>query len=449
MTGRSALVRHPLAIAGALIATLAAVVFIALLIAGLLGMFANPYAGLVVFVAIPLLFVAGLILIPIGMRLQRRKLQQHPSDAAADWPVLDFRQPRVRRTTLAIAALTAVNVVIVLLAGYGSLHWMESPSFCGQACHTPMEPQFGAWQAGVHRRVACVDCHIGEGARAFVRAKLAGVRQLVHVTTGGYPRPIPPGADMPPGAQAGTCIGCHDPTRIGGDRIRVIRDYSDDETNSETTTVLQMRVGTVSSEGRAIHWHADPNVTVDYVATDEARETIPYVKVTNARGEVKEFRLPDATDQAIAGGTSRRMDCIDCHNTIGHRVAPTVEGAVNAALAAGALDAKLPFVRREAVRVLAAEYPTQADAEAAIDRELRAFYKTASADGAALESAIGALRAVYRHNVFPAMKVKWGTYPDNIGHMTSSGCFRCHDGRTSKDGKEISADCEFCHIQPS
>ena len=46
------------------------------------------------------------------------------------------------------------------------------------------------------------------------------------------------------------------------------------------------------------------------------------------------------------------------------------------------------------------------------------------------------------------MKVTWGVYPDNVGHMTSAGCFRCHDGgHTAKDGTTISADCEYCHKQ--
>ena len=59
-----------------------------------------------------------------------------------------------------------------------------------------------------------------------------------------------------------------------------------------------------------------------------------------------------------------------------------------------------------------------------------------------------ALQAIYRRNVFPAMKVTFGTYPDNLGHTTSSGCFRCHDGSlTAKDGSTINADCEYCHKQ--
>src|SRR5262245_2798345 len=121
---------HPLAIAGVLVTTASAVVFIALVIAMFAGMLQNPYAGLVVFVAIPIVFVLGLLLIPIGARLQRRKLARDPQ-AVVDWPVIDFRRASVRRTAVVITALTSVNVIIILLAGYGSLHWMESPTFCG------------------------------------------------------------------------------------------------------------------------------------------------------------------------------------------------------------------------------------------------------------------------------------------------------------------------------
>jgi hypothetical protein len=143
------------------------------------------------------------------------------------------------------------------------------------------------------------------------------------------------------------------------------------------------------------------------------------------------------------------MDCADCHNGVGHPFAPTVQKAVDRAIASGQVDAALPFIRREAVRTLSAEYPSAEAAEAAIERELKAFYQAEGrvADASKLERAVGALRATYRHNVFPAMKITWGTYPNNLGHMTSNGCFRCHDGRKSSDGRELSADCEFCHVQ--
>jgi hypothetical protein len=146
-----ALLRHPLAVAGAVIATASAVVFVVLLIAALAGLFTNQYAGLVVFVAVPAVATMGAALIPLGMWLQRRRLKRHP-DAPSDWPVWDFRDPRIRRLALLLVVLAAVNGTVMLLAGYSSLHWMDSPGFCGQTCHTPMHPQYMAWQSGPHAR---------------------------------------------------------------------------------------------------------------------------------------------------------------------------------------------------------------------------------------------------------------------------------------------------------
>jgi NapC/NirT cytochrome c family protein len=448
VTRGEALARHPLAIAGALIATASAVVFIALVIAAFAGLFDNPYAGLVVFVVIPTFFVVGLLLIPAGIWLQRRKLRRDPS-AVAEWPVVDFRRAEVRRTALIITAITAVNVVILLLAGYGSLHWMESPTFCGQVCHTPMQPQFTAWGEARHARIACVKCHIGEGAAAVVHAKLSGVRQLLHVATNSYPRPIPPGAEMPPGAQAQTCASCHQAERTVGDRIRVIREFADDEGNSETMTILQMHLGRASPSGRAIHWHADPAVRVEYVATDAEGQTIPYVRVTDAKGQVKEYVTADAPAGIGAGGNLHTMDCMDCHNTVGHPISPTAEKAVDGAIAAGLISRKLPFARREGIRLVNASYPNQEAALQAIDRDLRKFYGSqSSVDQQEVERTVAGVREVYRRNVFPTMKVTFGAYPDHRGHMTSNGCFRCHDGgHTAKDGSMINADCEYCHKQ--
>jgi cytochrome c553 len=445
---RRDLVRHPVAIAGTVLATVSAVLFIALVIAALTGLFENPYAGLVVFILIPGAFVLGLLLIPLGMRLQRRKLARDPS-ASADWPVLDFRRPEIRRTTLVILALTAVNVVILLLAGYGSLHWMESPSFCGQVCHTPMHPQFTSWQAAPHAKTACVQCHIGEGPSAFVHAKLAGVRQLVHVATNGFPRPVPPGAEMPPGEQARTCTGCHQPWRGVGDQIKVVREYADDEPNTETRTILQLHLGSASPSGRSIHWHANASTRVEYVATDDARETIAAVRVTDSRGQVKEYVAEGAKPEAISAGSWRTMDCIDCHNTVGHPIAPTAELAVDRAIAANQIDGKLAFARREAVRLVKAGYSSQEEGLAAIERELRSFYGSrGSIDQQALARSVAGVQDVYRRNVFPSMKVTFGSYPDNRGHVTSTGCARCHDEtHAAKDGTKISGDCEYCHKQ--
>ena len=452
MTRREAL-SHPLAIAGVVITTVAAVLFITLLLAALAGMLTNPYAGLVVFVALPALFVMGLVLIPVGVRRQRQALLRDPN-AVADWPVVDLRVARVRRTALLMVALTAVNIVIVLLAGYGGLHWMESPSFCGQTCHTPMRPQFTAWRAGPHARVACVDCHIGEGAKGFVHAKMGGVRQLVELATNSYSRPIPPGAAMPPGAQALTCGGCHQPGRPVGDRIRVIREYADDEANAETVTTLQMHVGGVSSSsspGPAIHRHADPGVRIEYVATDAATSD-------------DSVRQGDRRERPGAGIPRARYDGPDdsrrqpSHDGL-HRLPQHGRASVRADARTGARSGhgrptggpgdSVRSTRRRPSRE--SVVPEPGSGRARHRRRSARLLPSRAADPStrqALAQTVSAVQGAYRRNVFPDMKVTFGSYPDNKGHVTSDGCFRCHDeSHTSSDGKTISADCELCHKQ--
>ena len=111
-------------------------------------------------------------------------------------------------TALAVIALTAVNVVIVAFATYGGVHAMESNAFCGQVCHTTMEPQATAHAVWPHAEVSCTSCHVGPGAGSFVEAKMAGTRQLLHVMTNRVPRPVPPPSELIQPARA-TCEGCH------------------------------------------------------------------------------------------------------------------------------------------------------------------------------------------------------------------------------------------------
>jgi hypothetical protein len=192
---------------------------------------------------------------------------------------------------------------------------------------------------------------------------------------------------------------------------------------------------------------------VEYLATDETKETIPYVKVTRANGEVREFTTPDATPETTRTATRRTMDCVDCHNTVGHPIAPTPEQAVDRAMAAGQISRDLPYARREGVRLMKSSYANADAAAAAIDREFRGFYRSqgAAVDEESVTRSVAALQAVYRRNIFPAMKVTWGSYPDNRGHLTSTGCFRCHDGShaDATTGATISAECELCHKDTS
>jgi hypothetical protein len=63
-----------------------------------------------------------------------------------------------------------------------------------------------------------------------------------------------------------------------------------------------------------------------------------------------------------------------------------------------------------------------------------------------VQGAAAAVLRIYNRNVFPDLKVGWGTYPNNLGHTEFPGCFRCHDSsHTAADGKSITQDCDACH----
>jgi hypothetical protein len=295
-----------------------------------------------------------------------------------------------------------------------------------------------------------VDCHIGPGAGWFVRSKLSGARQVVAVLLNSHERPIPtPVHDLRPSRD--TCEQCHWPAKFHGDKVELFKEYGEDEANTESLTTVQLHIGGTDAGGtpRGIHWHVAENNLVEYVAAGDDRQAIPYVKLTAPDGTVTEFFAEGVT--APPAGEARRMDCVDCHNRPSHTFARSAERAINQALAAGAAPTDLPFLKREAVKLLKADYPTQADGLAAIPAQLTAFYRESypelwTSRRPDVDKAATAVAELYRRNVFPSMKVSWGQHADNRGHMEFPGCFRCHDdGHKAKDGRVIRQDCDLCH----
>jgi nitrate/TMAO reductase-like tetraheme cytochrome c subunit len=441
--------RHPLAMFGGWLTTVAAVLFLVLFFADVLGLPINPYMGIVAFLVLPGLFVLGLVLVPVGIYRARRR-ERLGRAAAMVWPVVDLNQPRTRNIAALLALLTVVNIVVISLASLRGIEYMDSPQFCGQVCHTVMQPEFTAYTNGPHARVPCVACHIGPGAPWFVKSKLSGTRQVFAVALHTYPEPIPsPVQNLRPARD--TCEQCHWPEKFTGDVVKAVRQYADDEANTESVTTLRLHIGSGSGFGASgIHWHMAPSTRVTYVTTDPRRQTIVYVEVADRHG-VRAFRADGVTDEQIRRGERRQMDCMDCHNRPSHRFDATPGRAVDAALGNGFIPASLPFVRREAVAALEASYPTREAAGEGIARRLSAFYDRqlgAAATGrrAEVARAIAAVRSIYERNVFPAMKVGWGTYVNNLGHVDFPGCFRCHDdAKKSKDGAVIRQDCDLCH----
>ena len=311
--------RNPISLIGVALTTATAVVFFGLLALDLGGQITNPYFGLLLFVAVPAVFVLGLLLIPIGIWRQRRQVAA--GEAVDEWPVVDLRLPRTRTVVFAVAMLTIVNLMIVSLAAYGALHHMESVEFCGTTCHTTMEPEWKAHKVSPHANVDCVQCHVGAGAKGLVQSKINGTRQLWHVISNNVPTPVDtPVHNLPTTGE--TCATCHWDEKTHGDKLKQVREYADDEASTETITTLQLHVGDGGAQaGSGIHWHTNPANRIEYIATDAERQIIPWVKFTDASGNVTEFVVDGTTPADLAKGEHRVMDCLDCHNRPAHTFA--------------------------------------------------------------------------------------------------------------------------------
>jgi len=443
--------RHPISYVGALLALFGATLFLLFFAAQSMGWQTNPYMGMVFVIILPMVFITGLLLVPFGVWRQRRRLAAGKGELL--WPTLNLNAPRHRQVTAIVLVLTVMNVVIVSLAAYSGLHYMDSTEFCGTVCHEVMEPQHVAFQNSAHARVGCVQCHIGPGASWFVQSKLSGTRQIVAVTLNTFSRPIPqPVRNLRPARE--TCEACHWPEKFHGDKVVTRREYASDETNTVSETTLQLHVGGGSDQLRkatGIHWHTSASSTIEYIATDEKRDVIPWVRVSYKDGSVREYVAEGTPADALAAGERRQFDCVDCHNRSGHPFANSPERAVDAALSAGEMPVDLPFARREAVAALTTEYDSKEAALDAIAVALRGFYRTevsAAYMGRRqdVERVVNATQELYRRNVFPTMKVGFGKYSNNIGHMDFPGCFRCHDdNHKAADGRVISQSCDLCH----
>jgi hypothetical protein len=447
------LIRSPISVLGMTLTTIGAVLFLVVFLADLFGLHTNPYLGIVFFLVLPGVFVFGLVLIPLGawIERQRRRAGRPPSELR--WPHIDLNDSRQRRNVFAIFALTMANIVIVSLAAYRGVEYMDSVQFCGQVCHSVMKPEYVAYQDGPHSRVSCVQCHIGPGASWFARSKLSGTRQVFAVAFDTYSKPIPsPVENLRPARD--TCEQCHWPEKFHGDKVRRVYEYGDDEQNTESVTTLRIHVGGGSERlglATGIHWHMNVANEIEYVATDDTRQVIPYVRLRDRFGTVREYFAEGVTAEQLEMGERRLMDCMDCHNRPSHPMAPSAERAVNNTIARGDIPRTLPFVRREAVKALKSSYATESAALEGIARALREFYRegyeqlymTRRQD---VEKAVTAAQRIYQRNVFPEMNVQFGTYPNNIGHIDFPGYFRCHDdGHKTRDGRTISQDCETCH----
>lgn len=448
------LIKNPISLIGLALAAVAFVNIVLLVLVDLLANHPSPYVGILAYMVAPGILVLGLILVPIGMVIERRR-RLHTVGAPPHFPKLDLNNPAQRSTVAFVLSFVVIFGLVSAVGSYKAFEFSESVNFCGQLCHTVMNPEFVAYQGSPHARVACVDCHVGSGASWYVKSKMSGIRQVYYTARGTYPRPIPtPVHNLRP-AQ-GTCEQCHWPKKFWGAQLKTFTHYGTDEQNTPRVIRMLIKVGggnpSLGQAGEGIHWHMNIANKITYFASDDQRQVIPWVRVEDNNGKVTEYLAKDAppTQAQIDNADKHRMDCIDCHNRASHIYMPP-DLSVDQAINGRSIDATLPFIKQQGVQLLSADYKTLDEAQQAIAANIPKFYQEkypqiASAKADSINSAVIELQRIYNTTFFPYMKVNWKTHPNNIGHMYSQGCFRCHDrSHVSKEGKAISNDCTSCH----
>lgn len=435
--------RSKIAMLGVVLTTVSACVLLIILSGQILSPTANIYAMSFALMVVPALFVGGLILILVGLRISRKRIDQELSVGA---PL------RLAPKLLFIGSATTINILLLGGVGHVAMTHMETAEFCGTACHEVMEPQYEAYLRSPHAQVSCVACHVGTGAEAALDAKMKGAHQLWQVLTDGHDRPISGGH-----AIEGSCERCHQGGRDIGQRVASYIHYASDEHNTAVVNALILKVGGPGPKGGAftgIHAHADPAMQIRYEVVQEGGgDLVGKIRVFRDGKLLREY-LPEEPLQGDR--ETRRMGCADCHNRQGHAFDHTRASALDAAFTGRVLDPETPFLRKIALQLLerADRARNEAQLIADFDGELRHAYASLKPDvvlaDAARAAAAKGLATIYLRNVFPEMNVGWEAYPSHIGHMGDQpdrwGCFRCHDDEhKARDGRVVSQDCDLCH----
>lgn len=439
---------------GALAVVAGATIVVLLFISFSMEEHSNPYFGIFLYMVMPPILIGGLLLIPIGMFREWRRWKRSGEVPERIWPRIDFNRATHRNATVVFVIGTLLFAGISAVGSYRAYHFTESVTFCGTTCHQVMEPEHTTYQNSPHARVSCTECHVGPGADWFVKSKLSGTYQIYAVLADVYPRPIPtPIESLRPAAE--TCEQCHWPQKQFGATQRTFDHHLYDEDNTHWPVEMLLKTdatGPFDEPQPRIHWHID--ATVEYIARDEKRQDIPWVRVTDPEtGEVTVYQSESdpLSEEEIAAAEPRVMDCMDCHNRPSH-IFDSPDQAIDERLADGWAGGDLPYFKRIAVEAIAEDYETAEEANEAIATAIRAAYEEDHPEilaerSAELEDAIATARDAYAQNIFPRMKADWSVYPSNIGHFDNPGCMRCHEGSHVSDaGAVVTHECSACHV---
>ncbi|MCP4583583.1 MAG: cytochrome C [candidate division Zixibacteria bacterium] len=441
---------------GTTIASIMLILIIILFITHSLVDIPNPYIGIFLYMVLPPVLVFGLLLIPIGMFREWRRLKRGGEAAYPKWPYIDFGKSSHRNAAIIFSIGTGIFVTLSSIGTYQAYHFTESVEFCGTTCHDVMHPEYIAYQKSPHARVPCAACHVGSGAGWYTKSKLSGMYQVYAVLADEYPKPIPtPIQSLRPAQE--TCEQCHWPERFYGAQQRQFNHYMYDENNTSWPINMLIKTGggnPKTGQTAGIHWHMNINMQIEYIARDESRQVIPWVKITDRlTGRTTTYQNSDdpLSAEEIDSGTLRVMDCMDCHNRPSH-IFNSPDYAIDLAILTGKIDPEIPDIKRIAVEVISENYESTSLGLLEIANTITEYYRNEYPElykqkRVQIDDAILATKEAFSNNIFPEMKVLWSEYPENIGHFTDIGCMRCHSGNhESEEGLRISTDCNTCHI---
>lgn len=376
------------------------------------------------------------------------------------------------------------------------LPFSESTAFC-TTCHT-MVPQQKAHEAGPHAEVDCGHCHVTPTAEGWIRAKIGGMYELYSLATNTYERPIASperyvpveDPDRPQNAVftraippvEDTCLHCHKIESLATEappvKLMVSTRFLKDLANTKQVVSVTIRPSALSSTAVdmtdlvgdneqgvvSVHWHYFKDLKI--YGAEATNGPIPLMQFTNTKGQTVSFI--DASQVGVTNSvasdiqrlenklSSRPIDCIDCHNRVGHAIAD-VEDELDDAMAKGEISPSLPWVKRDATKLASAKYESDEAADAAIDAWAKDYKaKNPKYSATLVDEAAVAIKAVYHELSTPGMNTDSKTYIDNMGHNSGpgTGCWRCHDGKHVRvvegklTNKVVPSTCSTCHSFP-
>ena len=365
----------------------------------------------------------------------------------------EFLTPPHGASLLRVLMPIGVMAVVAILAlGAGAWGWeyTNSPAFCGGTCHT-MPPQGVTYEASPHTNIYCSECHIGRAnVWTQVYRKSEGLIEIYSQTFKAYEFPIRAVRHKPDRI---TCEVCHQPEAFQSDSLVKISRFTNNVENTRTDTFLILKTGGGSKReglGQGIHWHVENPVY--FYSNDISKQIIPYIKVVNLDGSATEYiDIESGFDPAsISDDDLVAMECTTCHNRVTHEF-KNPSDSLDQAMQKGLISAEIPSIHIRALSVLSRHYETSEEAHAAID-SLTEQYKQEgyyAANQALVDAAIAEIKHIYDVTFFPVQEVDWTTHPNNLGHLNSPGCFRCHDGKhLTEEAEAIRLECNLCHSIP-